>query len=429
MHPRHRSLLAILLVTLCFGTGTAAAQEEGQTGWVANPELVATRQAAERKRNRNINYLEEQVPELNLPDPLVMKDGSRVATPQQWVEQRRPEILEMFSKLVYGRAPIQRPDNMSFEIIDEDRQAIGGAAVRKQVKIGFRTDRGELSMHVGILLPNQADRPVPIFLLICNRSPDNIDPLRETKSEFWPVEEMIARGYGAAAFHNAEIDPDNFDDFKNGIHRLYDNPEGRPKDAWATLCAWAWGASRVMDYFETDEEIDHRRIAVVGHSRGGKTSLWAGARDPRFAMVISNESGCGGAALSKRKYGETVAQINKTFPHWFCENFKKFNDREEDLPVDQHMLMALIAPRPLYVASADEDLWADPRGEFLAALHASPVYELLGQTGLAQSRMPPLDTPVHEGRIGYHVRSGSHNLTLYDWNRYMDFADKHLRKH
>lgn len=367
-----------------------------------------------------------QAAELQLPDPLVAQNGERVTSAAVWQTTRRPEVLELFRKTVYGRAPVGKPADLKFETFDSAPDAMDGKATRKQIRISYRGPGGEGAINLVLFTPNGAKQPAPCFLLICNRpAAENIDPTRAVKSPFWPAEQIVARGYAAAAFFNGDVVPDKYDGFKSGAFAIYDK-QPRPADTWGAIAAWAWGASRALDYLVTDPAIDAKRVAVVGHSRGGKTALWAGAEDERFAMVVSNDSGCTGAALARGKQGEHIRDINRGFPHWFNETYKTFADREDELPLDQHELDALIAPRPLYIASASEDNWADPKSEFLAAVHAGPVFALFGLKGLADSVMPQPDMPMHGGQIGYHVRTGKHNLTEYDWGCYMDFADKHL---
>jgi len=429
----------------CFGFGSAA-----NKGWKASPELVE----ALMKRGSETNYSEQRVPKYTLPNPLVFSDGTKVTNAGTWRTKRRPEILELFRKYVYGRAPIAKPKNMSFKVFDLDKKALAGLATRKQVTVNFTGKKDGPKMDILIYLPNEVKTPVPTFVILNFGGNHTIHPDPAIKlSKNWmrpgskgvvknraneesrgrsrarfPVDKILKRGYGLATIYYGDIDPDFHDGFKNGVHPAFDKliDGERAPDAWGAIGAWAWGLSRAMDYFETDDDIDNKRVAVLGHSRLGKTALWAGARDERFAFVISNNSGCGGAALSRRRFGETVERINRSFPHWFCENFKKYNGKEDDLPVDQHMLIALVAPRPVYVTSADGDLWADPRGEFLACKNAAPVYHLLGVDGLGVRRMPVLDRPVQKGTIGYHIRSGGHALTQYDWQQFMDFADTHF---
>ena len=413
------------MITLVVVIPTSA--ENPKQGWVASPALVDKFEALNNSRGLITNFREENIPAYTLPDLFTMADGSNVVGAEDWQSKRRPEILELFRKYAYGRAAVGRPEGMTFWVYDQDHKAMGGMATRKQIEINFSGSDDSLTMNLVVFIPNQVNKPPPGFLLISHRGPSNLDPTREEKSGFWPAEELVARGYMAAAFFAGELDEDEFDDFDDGVHAQFDKPGPRAPDAWATLAAWAWGASRAMDYFEIDDAIDHSRVGVVGHSRGGKTSLWAGARDERFSLVVSNASGCGGAALSRRKIGNPVDILNRRNPHWFSENYRQYNSKEETMPFDQHMLLALAAPRLLYVASASDDLWADPRGEFLGVLHAEPVYHFLGVKGLESKQMPAVESPIHIGRIGHHIRRGEHDLKEYDWQRYMDFADLHWK--
>ena len=362
-----------------------------------------------------------------LPDPLVTSAGKRVTTAAEW-PTRRAELVEVFAHHVYGRAPVGRPDGMTITVTEAASGVMGGTADRRQLRLGWKGPGGEGSMNVVLFVPSKREKPVGCFLMICNRPAENIDPTREKKSPFWPAEQVIARGYAIAAFDNAEIDPDKHDEFKNGVHGVFDEP-GKPRadDAWATIAAWAWGASRAVDALIEQPGIDPKRIAVVGHSRGGKTALWCGAQDERVALTISNNSGCTGAAISRGKQGERVAKINTSFPHWFTTTYKQWNERENEMPFDQHELLALMAPRLVYVTSATEDAWADPQAEFRSCVAASPVWALLGQPGFSATTFPAAEAPIQDGRIGYHLRTGKHDLTEYDWMRFADFADKHWK--
>ncbi|MDX1700001.1 MAG: hypothetical protein R3250_05245 [Melioribacteraceae bacterium] len=399
---------------------------------------------------KEVNYDESKVPKYKLPEILLTNSGERVTTLLEWENIRRPEILSLFEENVYGKTP-ELDLEVNYKIIKVVKDALNGKAILKELSVLFTDSENQLEMNILIFLPHNRNGSSPIFLglnfygnhtihndtniTITNSWVRNNDDFgiqnnlanaksRGVRITRWPVDRIIDRGYGIATIYYGDIDPDFDDGFSNGVHKFDRKSEKNERNYWGSIGAWAWGLSRAMDYFETDDNIDHNHVILLGHSRLGKTALWAGAQDERFAAVISNNSGCGGAALSKRTFGETVGIINSNFPHWFCKNFKIYNDNEKDLPVDQHMLLSLIAPRPLYVASAEEDQWADPTGEFLSLKYSLEAYNL-GQTKkVVFDNKPQINSPIIIDKIGYHIRSGKHDVTLYDWECFMDFAEK-----
>ncbi len=357
-------------------------------------------------------------------NPLAAADGTVADRSEVWRGRVRPQTLLHFREQVYGARPVEKPADFRVKVIREDPQALDGAATLKEIEISYSGPGGAGKFHPLLLIPNAAKSPAPTFLLFSFDKPDAA--VEQGKFGAWPVREIIARGYATVAFHVSEVDPDRADGFAQGVRALF-GKQPPAADAWGALSAWGWAASRVMDYLETDPAIDASRVALIGHSRCGKAALWCGAEDERFSYVISNNSGCGGAALSKTKGGEKIADITTKFPFWFCGNFRKYAGREGELPVDQHQLLGLIAPRLLYVASATQDEWADGKSEFESAVRAGPVFRLLGKTGLESETMPPADQPLTGGHIGYHMRTGKHDLAVIDWRHYMDFADRHWK--
>jgi len=403
------------------------------------------------------NYDDTKIPAYELPELLECNDGTQIRTKEEWTAKRRGEILELFKTHVYGTMPAAPPKSFRPQIevvktttikivVDPQRENGEMVDVRlKEVKISLGSEASAPVANLLLLLPTKPNLhgAHPVFLAynfqgnhsvlhspeitknqIWNRERERVipdDATRGISSSRWPIGMIVKRGYGVATMYYGDIDPDFDDGFKNGIHALYPKLQER-SDNWASIGAWAWGAHRAMDYFEVDSDVDQTRVAMMGHSRLGKTALWAGATDERFAVVISNNSGCGGAALARRRIGETVTRINEKFPHWFCKKHKLYGDNENTMPVDQHMLIALMAPRAVYIASAEEDRWADPHGEFLSAFHAQPAWELFNQKGLGLTKpdMPEIESPLGH-RVGYHIRKGKHGVKAYDWELFLNF--------
>ncbi len=389
------------------------------------------------------NYDEAKVGNYTLPDPLVLLDGQPVRDAATWLKRRRPEIVRLYESEIYGRVP-ERTPRISADVVATETGALDGAAVHKHIvlKMGDAADAPKVNVH--LYLPAKANGPVPVLLHLTfftnTATPPTLTATSANAgapaatpgprmSEAGPVAELLARGFGYALVRYTEIEGDQVANNVSLLRKLALAP-GQTKpaaDDWGTVAAWSWGASRVLDYLDTDRAVDAKRVGLIGHSRLGKTVLWAAARDTRFALVFSSCAGEMGSALARRDFGESVDDMAGNFPWQFAGNLQKYVGKWNDMPVDAHMLIALSAPRPVFITGGTRDQWADPKGQFLAQVAAGPVYRLLGRKDLGTTELPPVDTPLTEGDLGFHYHTGGHTITPADWTAFLTFATRHLK--
>jgi hypothetical protein len=407
------------------------------------------------------NYDEAKVGMYSLPDPLVMRNGQPVRDAKTWFEVRRPEILQAYQQEIYGRVPPTAP-KVRFEVIESGTSVLDGAATRKHVVMQFGEKPDAPKANLVLYVPAKAAGPVPVLMQLvffgglpsllppsapasgvvtvpqgaktpadreAGAQAEAATPPRPRVTETGPIAEILALGYGYATLRYTEVEGDRADTNLTGVRKqaLVPGQDKPAPEEWGTIAAWSWGASRAMDYFEVDRTVDAKRVGLIGHSRLGKTVLWASASDARFALVFSSCSGEMGASLARRDYGESVDDMAANFPWQFAGNFQKYVARWREMPVDAHLLIALSAPRPVFVTGGTNDQWADPRGEFLAEVAAGPVYRLLGKADLGRDQLPPLDTPVITGELGFHYHTGGHTITPSDWKAFLTFAGRYLK--
>jgi hypothetical protein len=392
-----------------------------------------------------VNYDEAKVGVYTLPDPLTLSNGQPVRDAKTWNEIRRPEIVRLFEENEYGRSP-GRPNDLSFDVFERGATALQGKAIRRQVSIHFA---GGHKADLLLYLPAGSQKPVPFLLNISfSANSATVDDPGVKEGDVWgpdkkriPVSQarrfgkidvvrLLEAGFGFGTIYYGDIDPDFAGGIQYGVRAAFLKPgQAEPApDEWGTIGAWAWGLSRAMDYLETDKSVDAKRVAIFGVSRLGKTVMWAGAHDPRFALVIASCSGEGGAAISRRDYGETVAHLTapSRYPYQFCANYGKFARHVDQMPVDANMLVALMAPRPVLLQTGDKDYWSDPKGEFLAAVAAAPVFRLFGKQGLDTDQMPSPGNGIFH-TVGYFEHIGGHGTIPSDWDQYLKFLRQHLR--
>ena len=387
------------------------------------------------------NYDETLVPQYTLPSVLTMASGAKVQSIEEWEKTQRPYLMKLLAEHVYGFTPTQKV-KATYKLLQENPNALNQKATMQQVLFTFTGNGKTVQATLLAYIPNNRKGRVPVFVGYNFKGNHTISHDKEIlyspyfermadktnkrlergqQTSRWPIELIVENGYAVATMCYHDIYPDQKDGEAQSVVGLF--PENTQPNRWQSIGAWAWGSSRIADWLQQQPWADATCMALMGHSRQGKAALWAGAQDTRFRVVISNNSGCGGAALSRREFGETVETINASFPHWFCPNFAKYGKNLNALPVDQHTLLAMMAPRHVYVASAKEDRWADPRGEYLAAYHATDAYTLYGLKGIVTPAMPPVHRPEMQ-HVGYHIREGIHDVTEYDWKCYIDFCNK-----
>ena len=380
------------------------------------------------------NYDEARVGTYTLPDPLVLDDGETVRDSATWYQKRRPEILELYRSTIFGRVPANAP-KATAQVMSVDPDACEGTAVRKLVLIRFGEGPDAPFIRLVIYLPIHQSAPVPVLLQIAFNAelPPASDPTLGSQKvppakELGHLADILAHGYAYAIYLYSDLQTDKAMTRASGVEALAAAPGGSPpRDAWGAIGVWAWGASRVLDYLQTDTDVNGRKVALIGHSRLGKTVLWAGAEDPRFAIIFASCAGEMGASLSRRDYGETVDDLVSRYPWWFAPGFTRYAGHWNDLPVDAHTLIALNAPHPVFITAGSGDQWADPKGEFLAEVAAGPVYRLVGARDLGATQMPPQEQDVDSGDLAFRYHTGPHAIVPSDWKAFLTFADKYLR--
>jgi hypothetical protein len=401
------------------------------------------------------NHSEEHIPAYTEPPVLRLNDGKVVTSATQWIALRRPEIARQLHTQMFGVNP--DPElHLVVQHIDVDAKALGGIATREQIALVLSNQPTGPVLHLLLYLPNAVHSPVPVFLGLNDAGNQSVsndsgidlnqiwvaskenrrvlvplqadDSTRGSRASQWPIETILSKGYGFATIYDGDLQPDFAGGEAYGFRATPPLAEASvpPAERWGAIGIWAWGLSKALDYLISDSRVNGKQVAVIGHSRFGKAALWAGAQDQRFGMVISNESGKGGAALMKRDYGETVANLTTRFSYWFCPNFHRYAEDPQKLPFDSPFILSLVAPRPLYIGSSDGEYIVDPKGEFLAAVAVQPVYQLFDSKDLNLVQMPGLNHPTM-GQIGYHIRQGKHDMTAYDWEQYLAFADQRFK--